>query len=151
MTTAAQQTRTTFRLEVSVTLDIAAPPERVWALLTDAERFPAWNSTVTAIEGTIAEGEKVVIRVPYSERAFPATVLELDGASETRRMVWGDGFAPMFRGDRTWEVTPTATGCRFSMIEVFRGAMLPMIAKSFPDFGPIFETYARDLKSAAEG
>ena len=37
------------------------------------------------------------------------------------------------------------------MHEVFRGAMLPMIAKSFPDFGPIFEAYAQDLKTAAEG
>ncbi|MEO0324778.1 MAG: SRPBCC domain-containing protein [Myxococcota bacterium] len=151
MPDAAQQTRTTFRLEVSIATNIAAPPERVWALLTDGAGFATWNSTVTSIEGTIAKGEKIVIRVPYSERAFPATVLELEEGAAARRMVWGDGFAPMFRGDRTYEVTTTEGGCRFSMVEVFRGAMLPMIAKSFPDFGPIFETYARDLKAAAEG
>ena len=113
MNAAAEQTRTTFRLEVAITTDIAAPPEKVWALLTDAPGFARWNGQVTAIEGTIAKGEKVVIRVPYSERAFPATVLELDpprGAS-AGRMVWGDGFAPMFRGERTWEVTPTESGC----------------------------------------
>ena len=33
---------------------IAAPPERIWALLTDAAGFPVWNSTVTSLKGRIA-------------------------------------------------------------------------------------------------
>jgi hypothetical protein len=37
------------------------------------------------------------------------------------------------------------------MQEVFTGIMLPMIKGSLPDFGPAFETYAADLKRAAEG
>jgi hypothetical protein len=37
------------------------------------------------------------------------------------------------------------------MAEVFAGAMLPMIEKSLPDFGPAFEAFARDLEAAAEG
>ena len=36
------------------------------------------------------------------------------------------------------------------MTEVFTGLMLPMIAGSLPDFVPVFETYATDLKNAAE-
>jgi hypothetical protein len=36
------------------------------------------------------------------------------------------------------------------MTEVFSGAMLPMIRRSLPDFGPPFEAFARDLKRAAE-
>ncbi len=38
----------------------------------------------------------------------------------------------------------------FSMVEVLSGAMLPMIKGSLPDFGPMFETYAADLKREAE-
>jgi len=37
------------------------------------------------------------------------------------------------------------------MTEVFSGVMFPLIKKSLPDFGPAFETYAADLKRAAEG
>ena len=37
------------------------------------------------------------------------------------------------------------------MVEVFSGVMLPMIKGSLPDFGPVFERYALDLKKAAEG
>jgi hypothetical protein len=36
------------------------------------------------------------------------------------------------------------------MTERFSGLMLPMIKGSLPDFGPIFETYAMDLRRAAE-
>ena len=37
------------------------------------------------------------------------------------------------------------------MTEVFSGVMLPMIKKGLPDFRPVFEAYAADLKKAAEG
>jgi hypothetical protein len=37
------------------------------------------------------------------------------------------------------------------MRETFAGVMLPMIRGSLPDFAPVFETYAQDLKRAAEG
>lgn len=36
------------------------------------------------------------------------------------------------------------------MQEAFSGAMLPLIRKSLPDFGPAFETFASDLRRAAE-
>jgi hypothetical protein len=37
------------------------------------------------------------------------------------------------------------------MTEEFSGWMLPMIKGSLPDFGPVFETYAEDLKRESEG
>jgi len=36
----------------------------VWALLTDADGFPRWNSTVTQIEGEIREGGPLRVHVP---------------------------------------------------------------------------------------
>jgi len=66
-------------------------------------------------------------------------------------MVWQDGFAPMFSGVRTFSLTPKSDGTTdFSMVEVFKGIMLPMIKGSLPDFKPNFEQYALDLKTAAE-
>jgi hypothetical protein len=43
------------------------------------------------------------------------------------------------------EITIRAMTARFS------GLMLPLIKASVPDFGPVFEPYAKDLKQAAEG
>jgi uncharacterized protein YndB with AHSA1/START domain len=39
-----------------VSRHIDAPVERVWALLTDASRYRAWNRAVVSIEGPITEG-----------------------------------------------------------------------------------------------
>ena len=64
---------------------------------------------------------------------------------------WSDGFAPMFKGVRTFTLAANPDGSTaFSMTEVLSGVMLPMIKSSLPDFGPSFETYAADLKREAE-
>lgn len=144
----AQKTSSSFRLECSVRCAIAAPPAKIWSLLTDARRFPSWNSTVTSIDGDIALGSKLSLRVPSSERTFTPKVTALE---PERRMVWTDGFAPMFKGERSFTLEAKSDGTtEFSMTEVFTGLMLPMIKGSLPDFAPIFEQYAQDLKRAAE-
>lgn len=144
----SQKTGSTFRLECRVAITIAAPPEKIWALLTDAAGFARWNTTVTSVEGTIALGERVKIRVPVSERTFSPKVTAF---VPNERMVWSDGMAPMFKGERTFTLTPRPDGTTdFEMVETFSGLMLPMIKGSLPDFGPVFDQYARDLKKEAE-
>ncbi|MCB9685746.1 MAG: SRPBCC domain-containing protein [Alphaproteobacteria bacterium] len=143
----ARKEESLFRRSCGVRVRVAAPRAAVWALLTDAEGFPRWNSTVTRIGGTIALGQKLAIQVPISERTFTPTVTRLDPGQQ---MTWSDGFWPMFRGVRTFELHEVEGGTDFAMEEVFTGLMLPMIARTLPDFGPPFEQYAKDLKRAAE-
>jgi uncharacterized protein YndB with AHSA1/START domain len=131
----------------TVTVAIDATPETVWSLLTDAADFPRWNSTVTSIEGTIALGQTVKIRVPISKRTFAVKVKTFDAP---RSLVWGDGHPPMFRGTREYALAPVAGGTTFTMTETFEGVMLPMIRRSLPDFVPVFTQYAADLKREAE-
>jgi hypothetical protein len=146
----AEKTSSAFRMDCAIKTTILASPETIWALLTDAAKFPSWNSTVTSIEGTIAEGQKLKLRVPTSkDRVFSPKVSNVEPG---RSMVWSDGMAPMFKGVRTFTLTPAGDGAtEFAMREEFSGIMLPMIKGSLPDFAPVFEAYARDLKRAAEG
>lgn len=46
-------------MDCSVRCDTAASPDRIWALLTNAEEFPRLNSTVTSLRGRIATGERL--------------------------------------------------------------------------------------------
>lgn len=147
MSPTAKKSASTFRMECAVSITIAASPARVWSLLTNAADFPRWNSTVTSIEGPIELGRKLKIRVPISDRTFTPKVTVFE---PEKRMVWSDGAAPMFKGERTFTLTPTGGGTDFSMVEVVSGLMLPMIKGSLPDFGPPFEQYARDLRKEAE-
>lgn len=135
-----------FRRTVSISADIAAPPQRVWTLLTDAEGFPRWNSTVSKIEGPIAPGRKLAIRVPASPRVFTPTVSVFE---PERRMVWRDGAAPIFEGVRVFDIAAAERGSRFTMTETLAGLMLPLIAGSLPDFAQVFTQYAADLERAA--
>lgn len=150
MITPAAKTASTFGLRYAVGVSIAAPATIIWTRLTDAKGFPSWNTTVTSIEGTIALGEKLAIRVPIAPgRVFAPKVVELVPHA---RMVWRDGFAPMFQGTRTFTLTPRDDGATdFAMVEEFRGVMLPLIKGSLPDFCPVFDQYAADLKRACEG
>ena len=150
MAPTATKSASTFRLETSVSVAIKAKPETIWKLLTDAAKFPSWNSTVTSIDGTIAAGQKLALRVPAApKRVFKPKVVELE---PNKKMVWAEGAAPMFRGVRTFTLAPRGDGTtEFTMTEVLRGLAVPMAKGSLPDFKPIFETYAADLQRAAEG
>lgn len=145
----AQVTTQTFRQSCSIRCTIEAPPARVWALLTNAAEFPSWNSTVTKIDGTIALGQVLALQVPADpKRTFKPKVTRFE---DEKTMEWSDGFAPMFRGVRTFSLKPSGSGTEFTMTEEFSGLMLPMIRGSLPDFAPIFEAYAQDLARAAAG
>jgi hypothetical protein len=144
----SDKNESTFRLRYAVGIDIRATPEAIWARLTDAAGLPAWNSTVESIEGPIALGTRLKIRVPIAPgRTFSPKVVAFE---PHRRMVWQDGFFPMFQGTRTYTLSPRAGTTTFAMEEVFRGAMLPLIKRSLPDFRPVFDRYAADLKKACE-
>lgn len=139
-------TRSTFKRSVTVEMSIDGSASTVWSLLTDAERFSSWNSTVTSIEGPITLGTKLAITVPTSPRTFRPTV---SAFTENETMTWSDGRAPMFKGVRVFTLTPEGDRTRFTMTETFSGLMLPMIGRTLPDFEPIFRDYAADLATAA--
>lgn len=130
---------------------IQAPPDAIWKLLTDAPNYPAWNPTVSGVEGRIAPGEKIKVQAKVNpKRAFPVKVTEFVPA---RKMVWSGGMPlGLFKGVRTYTLTPEETGAtRFRMREEYTGPLLPMIWKSMPDLAPSFREFAAGLKAHAEG
>jgi hypothetical protein len=141
--------RTTFRLAITVTKSIEAPNTTVWNLLTDLRAQSIWNSTLTSIEGKVALGERVSFRVPDAPgQTFNPKVVAYDDLTS---MVWRLNRWPLLVGDRTFRVTPGPNGStEFTIDELMQGLLLPLIAKSLPDLGAMFERTATDLKAAAE-
>jgi hypothetical protein len=141
--------RTTFRLAIAVTKSIGAPAATVWNLLTDLRAQSKWNSTLASIDGKVALGERVSFKVPEAPgQTFNPKVVAFD---QPNSMVWRLNRWPLLVGTRTYRLTPGPNGStEISIDEVFQGLMLPLIAKSLPDFGAMFERTAADLKAAAE-
>lgn len=130
---------------------IKASPEKVWAVLTDGDKFPQWDSGIERVEGKIAPGSTIKLYVKVNPgRAFPLKVTEF---AAPRRMVFTGGMPlGLFKGVRTYTLEPDgAGGTRFRMREEYTGPLLGMIWKSIPDLGPSFKQFADGLKVRAEG
>ena len=142
------QTHRTFLLACAVKINIRASAAIIWGILTDAPGYPRWNSTISGIEGQIREGERLRLHVPGTDRTFTPRV---SSVVPNEGMTWTGGFAPLFKGVRTFALTPADNGSTdFTMEERFTGLMLPLVKGSMPDFGPVFDHYANDLKREAE-
>ena len=127
---------------------IDAPPEKVWALLTDAAGYRTWNRSVVSIDGAIAKGGTIsLVSVANPKRAFKLHVTEM----QAPKMVWSDGMPlGLFTGERTYLVEPREGVTHFEMIEVYSGLLAGLFTKAIPDLTDSFNLFADSLKAAAE-
>jgi len=128
---------------------IAAVPEQVWAVLADGGSWAAWDSGVAEVSGRIAAGEKVTIRSEVAPgRAFPVKVTAFE---PPYRLEFTGGMPlGLFRGVRTYTLTPDGAGTLFRMREEYTGPMLGLIWRSMPDLQPSFDRFTTGLKRRIE-
>ncbi len=140
----AKTIKKAFSRQTSISIEIKSDPAIIWALLTNAEDFPRWNSTVVFIKGEIKKDEKLELKVKLDEkRTFKVKVKEFEPEN---RMLWSDG-----KGNRVFLLEQTENGTViFTMDEKMGGLMFPMYSKYIPPFDETFEQYAADLKKEAE-
>jgi uncharacterized protein YndB with AHSA1/START domain len=92
---------------------LAAPPERVFGVLRDVEKYPAWRSDVKGVE--------VLATVPalrWRERGDNDITLEMETVEAPRRIVTriADRSLP-FGGSWTYELSPQDGGTRLVITE----------------------------------
>ena len=129
---------------------IAAPPERVWAVLVDVERWPERIPTVDSVErldaGPLAVGSRTRLRQP---RLSPAvwTVTELtEGSSYT----W-ESKSPGVTVTAAHEVEPHPDGSRLTLSLTVSGPVAGigwLMTRSMTK--RYVETEAASIKAAAE-
>jgi hypothetical protein len=128
---------------------IAAPAEEVWSIITDGAAYASWDSGVTKLDGTIADGQKIKVYAAVANgRAFPVKVA-FDPPG--RVMTWSGGMPlGLFRGVRTFTLTAENGSTRLSVTEEFTGPMLKVMARSMPDLQPSFDQYVAGVRARAE-
>jgi len=149
----------TGKYEVRTEIDIDAPPERVWEVLFDLDRYGEWNRAVprVSLKGAVETGTKGTIRL----RALPGPALpapiRLTTVKRERELRW-EGQLPVpgggrvFHGNHYHLLEPRGeNGTRFVHGEAFSGITLPVL---WPLLGGGFEdAYAaanRRLKRLCE-
>lgn len=116
--------------EVSTTVEIDAPPQQVWDVLTDFESFEQWNPTME-IEGTLAEGEHLSVLLTLPEQKpqpFRPKVIVADEPTELR---WRSRlFVPgLYDGEHRFILVPLDDGARTQLThaETLRGVLVGFI------------------------
>lgn len=128
---------------------IDADAASVWETLTEVERYPAWDSGVVSVDGTVAQGARLkLVSEANPKRAFALRVREIVPA---KRMTWVGGMPlGLFRGVRTYSLEPQGAATQFRMREEYSGPLLRMIWRSMPDLQPSFDKFASGLKHEVE-
>ena len=107
-----------------VEIEIAAPPEAVWDVLTDTEHYQEWNPTQVEIRGTHALGSKLVAVFDAPE-VTPFEVELVVSEMEAPHLLRQRGGVPaIITFDHRWTVTPTEHGSLVVQHEVDRGIYL---------------------------
>ena len=133
---------------VSVQLEtsIAAPPERVWALLTDAADWPHWHSQISQVEaeGVLTQGAH------FTWKSGGTTIhSQVQLFAPARRLAW-TGTAYTAKAVHVWELLPTPGG---QTVVIERESMDgPLIAHmvSQQELMDADTAWLADLKKAAE-
>jgi hypothetical protein len=115
-------------------IEIEAPPARVWRVLSDFAAYPAWNPFIRRIEGDARPGARLTVVIqPVGGRGmtFRPTVLVAEPERELRwlgRLV----VAGLFDGEHGFRLEARgAGGTRFVQREVFRGLLVPLLARTW--------------------
>jgi hypothetical protein len=135
---------------ITVTTEIAAPVEVVWAQLTDTESFAQWNPFIQSLTGSLTEGERLTVRItPPGGKAmtFRPTVTVVE---QGRRLEWlGRLLMPgLFDGRHSFTLEPTENGTRLTQEETFTGALVPVVGLAKTEAG--FRAMNEALRTRAE-
>jgi len=139
--------------EIRREIEIEAPPEVVWRVLTDFAAYGDWNPFIRGIEGEARPGGKLTVRIePPDAKAmrFTPRVLAVEPNRELR---WkGRLLVPgLFDGEHSLRIEPLeGRRSRFVHSERFTGLLVPLLGSALGKTAAGFEQMNAALKTRAE-
>ncbi len=119
--------------ELDSEIEIQAPAERVWQVLTDFAAFPEWNPFMRRASGQVKTGAQLDVYLQPQGAGgmrFRPTVLKAEPNNELRWL--GHLLIPgLFDGEHILRIEPLGPDrVRFIQHEIFSGLLVPMLVRS---------------------
>lgn len=139
--------------ELTSQVDIDAPPERVWDVLTDFGAYSEWNLFIRRASGQLRTGSRLqVVIQPPGKRA--ATFRPVGVKRELgRELRWrGRLLLPgVFDGEHIHRLEPLGPGrTRYVQSERLSGVLVGLLKRQLDDTRRGFEAVNEALKARAE-
>lgn len=121
-------------MDYRISVDISAPPDLVWSIITDVERWHEWTASVRGIrlldkdKGPLRIGSRALVRQP---KLLPA-VWKVTALDPGRGFTWTTG-APATWIHAFHAVDPIPTGARVTLRVEFSGPLARVIARLTAD------------------
>ena len=142
-----------FERRIKTNIEIDAPAEQIWAVLTDFTRMSSWNPFIKSISGNLAQGERLSVHIAPPGRSgmrFKPTVLTVRPGRELRWL----GRLPvpgLFDGEHFFLLEPIAGGkTRLTHGETFSGLFVTLLSKTLSAAEAGFTAMNIALKHEAE-
>jgi hypothetical protein len=134
-------------------IEIDAPAETVWAVLTDLAAYPEWNPFIPSIDGPLEPGARLRVRIvpPGTGGMNLRPRLLTVAAPHELRWLGRLGLPRVFDGEHRFEITALDDGrVRFVHAESFRGVLVPFVGRLLRRTSTGFEQMNAALKARAE-
>jgi hypothetical protein len=118
-----------FRWYIATSVEIDAPPARVWEVLVDLPAYAEWNPFIVEAAGRVAVGETLSLRMALPGRDPMTIEPRLLAVEPARELRWkGRLLVPgLFDGEHSFVLTPLEGGrTRLDHSERFAGLLLPL-------------------------
>lgn len=112
---------------VAATIQIDAPPAKVWAVLTDLSAYPRWNPLFPEAFGPIAIGSRLTLKTVQPNgrtMTIKPKILAVEPNAELR---WSAGLPGVIGGEHSFTLAPADGGTRLVQSETFRGLLVPFL------------------------
>ena len=133
--------------------DIDAPPEKVWAFVTDVSSFPLWSPFIVRAHGELHPGGRlrITLRVPETRPvSFRPRLPAVEPGREIRRRRV-TGVRGLFDGVHSLTVEALPDGrSRLRAHEDVTGILLPVLGKAMRRTQRGFALLAEAVKASAE-
>src|ERR1043165_5013607 len=111
-----------------ITVDIAAPPERVWQVMTDIERWPEWTESVDDVKRLDTGPLRVGSRARIKQPKFMSALWEVTDVEAPRSFTWISR-SPGVVASAKHRIEPTAQGSRVTLSVAYGGLLGGLVAK----------------------